>query len=72
MIDEYTPLTPLQRFLSGAAAGATATVLTYPFDFLRTRMAIREGESTYKNILVAIKSIVRSEVASFARLSPRV
>lgn len=71
MVDEYTPLTPLQRFLSGAAAGATATVLTYPFDFLRTRMAIREGGSTYKNILVAVQSIVRSEVASFARLSPR-
>lgn len=71
MVDEYTPLTPLQRFLSGAAAGATATVLTYPFDFLRTRMAIREGGSTYKNILVAVQSIVRSEVATFARLSPR-
>lgn len=68
MVDEYTPLTPLQRFLSGAAAGATATVLTYPFDFLRTRMAIREGESTYKNIVVAVKSIVRSEVTRCARL----
>lgn len=61
MVDEYTPLTPLQRFFSGAGAGATATLLTYPFDFLRTRMAVKEGEATYRNIGVAISSIVRSE-----------
>jgi len=31
------------RFTSGAAAGATATALTYPLDFLRTRMAVLPG-----------------------------
>ena len=60
--DDYTPLTPLQRFIAGAGAGATATIITYPFDFLRTRMAVKEGEQTYKNILVACKSIYKSEV----------
>ena len=60
--DDYTPLTPLQRFIAGAGAGATATIITYPFDFLRTRMAVKEGEQTYKNIVVACKSIYKSEV----------
>ncbi|KAK8819131.1 hypothetical protein WA538_001707, partial [Blastocystis sp. DL] len=59
--DDYTPLTPLQRFIAGAGAGATATIITYPFDFLRTRMAVKEGEQTYKNIVVACKSIYKSE-----------
>ena len=62
MVDEYTPLTPLQRFFAGACAGATATVISYPFDFLRTRMAVREGDATYKNIAVAIRSIAKEEV----------
>ena len=62
MVDEYTPLTPLQRFFAGAGAGATATCITYPFDFLRTRMAVKEGEDTYRNIGVAFRSIIRNEV----------
>ena len=71
MVDEYTPLTPLQHFFSGAGAGATATLLTYPFDFLRTRMAVKEGEATYRNIGVAISSIVRSEVSARCLLKDR-
>lgn len=63
MTDEYTPLTPLQRFIAGAGAGATATCLTYPLDFLRTRMAVREGQATYRNIGVAFKSILKGEVS---------
>ena len=62
MVDEYTPLTPFQRFIAGACAGATATCLTYPLDFLRTRMAVKEGQETYKNISVAFRSIVQEEV----------
>lgn len=62
MVDIYTPLTPLQRFFAGACAGATATCIAYPFDFLRTRMAVREGDATYKNIGVAIRSIAKEEV----------
>jgi hypothetical protein len=27
------------RFIAGAAAGASATIVTYPFDLLRARMA---------------------------------
>lgn len=62
MVDEYTPLTPWQRFLAGAGAGATATCLTYPLDFLRTRMAVKEGHATYRNILIAFRTIRVQEV----------
>ncbi|CAK0882428.1 unnamed protein product [Prorocentrum cordatum] len=53
------------RFCAGAAAGATATVLTYPLDFLRAQMAVsasslsmREVHSSY---VVAAQEIVRDE-----------
>ena len=62
MVDEFTPLTPFQRFIAGAGAGATATCLTYPLDFLRTRMAVREGHATYRNISIAFKAIMKEEV----------
>eukprot|EP00434_Breviolum_minutum_P035886 symbB.v1.2.031784.t1/scaffold3718.1/size51486/5 len=55
----------LMRFVSGAAAGATATTLTYPLDLLRTQMAIsmtslwdRMPHSSYT---AAAEDIVRSE-----------
>lgn len=62
MVDEYTPLTPVQRFIAGACAGATATCLTYPLDFLRTRMAVKEGHATYRNIVIAFRTIGAQEV----------
>ncbi|CAL1142177.1 unnamed protein product [Cladocopium goreaui] len=55
----------LMRFVAGAAAGATATTLTYPLDLLRTQMAIsmtslwdRMPHSSYT---AAAEDIVRSE-----------
>ena len=71
MVDEYTPLTPLQRFFAGAGAGATATSLTYPFDFLRTRMAVKEGDATYRNIIQAIRCIIKQEVGMMVCLYTR-
>ncbi|KAK8811331.1 hypothetical protein WA158_003065 [Blastocystis sp. Blastoise] len=59
--DDYTELTPLQRFVAGAASGATATLLTYPFDFLKTRMVLQSMETTYKHIGIAIKNIYLTE-----------
>ncbi|CAK9038950.1 unnamed protein product [Durusdinium trenchii] len=55
----------LVRFVSGAAAGATATLFTYPLDLLRTQMAIsmtslwdRMPHSSYT---AAAEEILRSE-----------
>ena len=33
-------LSPLRKFASGAGAGATSTLLTYPLDLARARMAV--------------------------------
>jgi len=41
--------TTLQPFISGAVCGTTATVVTYPFDLLRTRFAA-QGEKRVKII----------------------
>lgn len=42
--------------------GATATLIAYPFDFLKTRMSIQAADSTYKHIGQAIMKIYITEV----------
>lgn len=44
--------------------GATATLIAYPFDFLKTRMSIQAADSTYKHIGQAIMKIYITEVIS--------
>lgn len=56
------------RFCAGALAGATATTLTYPLDFLRTRMAVG-GTSLwrgrrYRSLALAAEDVVRNEGVS--------
>jgi len=61
------------RFLAGAAAGTTATTLTYPFDLFRARMAASGGvESPYDGYLRAAIQVVRTEgpQALFSGLRP--
>ena len=61
------------RFSAGAAAGATATALTYPFDLLRARMAAHWGsEPRYPSYGAAILEIMRTEGAAalFSGLKP--
>lgn len=58
-----------RRFLCGAMAGTTATVLTYPFDVARARMAAHWSLAPkYPSVLKAFAEIWRSEgVAGFMR-----
>lgn len=50
---------PFGEFLAGAAAGTTATVLTYPLDLLRARGAVECGKEF--GYLPMLRHILRSE-----------
>ena len=47
--------------ISGSAAGATATGLTYPLDLLRTRFAAQAQERVYASLRRGIRDIARQE-----------
>jgi solute carrier family 25 thiamine pyrophosphate transporter 19 len=51
----------VESFISGAAAGAIATTITYPLDLLRTRFAAQGTEKIYASLLGSIRDIVRDE-----------
>ena len=52
------------RFWSGAAAGTVATLVTYPLDLLRARVAAHWGvEPRYASYTSALREIVRTEGA---------
>ncbi|KAI0482362.1 mitochondrial carrier domain-containing protein, partial [Xylariaceae sp. FL0804] len=50
-----------ESFLSGAAAGATATAATYPLDLLRTRFAAQGNDRVYVSLRRAVVEIGRDE-----------
>ena len=49
------------NFISGAAAGASATTATYPLDLLRTRFAAQGTERVYTSLLASLKQIGQQE-----------
>ncbi|KAI0974548.1 mitochondrial dicarboxylate carrier protein [Xylaria arbuscula] len=51
----------VESFISGAAAGATATATTYPLDLLRTRFAAQGNDRVYTSLRRAIWEIRRDE-----------
>ncbi|KAM4709917.1 mitochondrial coenzyme A transporter SLC25A42 [Discoglossus pictus] len=53
-------LTPIPRLLAGSLAGTTATILTYPLDLVRARMAVTPKEM-YSNIIQVFMRMSRDE-----------
>lgn len=50
-----------ESFVAGAAAGATATSVTYPLDLLRTRFAAQGRRKVYASLRGAVHDIRRDE-----------
>lgn len=51
----------VESFISGAAAGAFATSVTYPLDLLRTRFAAQGPDKIYSGLLGAMRDIAQHE-----------
>jgi len=51
----------VQNFVSGAISGANAVIVTYPFDFLRTRFATQGNHHLYRNIPQATYLVIKNE-----------
>ena len=43
-----------RKFVSGAAAGAVSTVCTYPLDLLRARMAVEQGQVSFRALVLRV------------------
>ncbi|KAL5121360.1 mitochondrial thiamine pyrophosphate transporter [Pleosporales sp. CAS-2024a] len=57
----YTLPPAANSFVSGAAAGAAATTVTYPLDLLRTRFAAQGNDRVYPSIVASLQSIAQHE-----------
>jgi len=58
----YETKTPFTRFVAGAVAGGTATMVSYPFDLMRARMAAHWGrEAPYPSYQTAFRAIIGTE-----------
>lgn len=51
----------INRFISGATSGAVATMLSMPFDVVRTRLVVQDTGSGYRNATTAIPKIFHKE-----------
>jgi len=59
--NKYTVPKSIQNFVAGAISGANAVVVTYPFDFLRTRFATQGNHHLYRNIPQATYLVIKNE-----------
>uniref|UniRef100_A0A0A9E2L1 Uncharacterized protein n=1 Tax=Arundo donax TaxID=35708 RepID=A0A0A9E2L1_ARUDO len=58
--EDHLHLSPYLSYLSGALAGCTATVGSYPFDLLRTILASQGEPKVYPNMRSAFLDIIRT------------
>ncbi|XP_020976581.1 mitochondrial thiamine diphosphate carrier 2-like isoform X2 [Arachis stenosperma] len=70
--ENHINLSPYLSYVSGALAGCTATVGSYPFDLLRTILASQGEPKVYPNMRSAFVDIVKTRGFSglYAGLSP--
>ncbi|KAI9189150.1 mitochondrial thiamine pyrophosphate transporter [Blastocladiella emersonii ATCC 22665] len=54
---------PAQKFVAGGIAGTTATIVSYPFDLMRTRFAMQgSGDArVYQSVATAMRTIYTAE-----------
>jgi len=52
---------PLSRLVAGSLAGATSVTLTYPLDFVRTRLAYQVKTRRYQGILHVLSDTIKNE-----------
>ncbi|KAL8168143.1 hypothetical protein V2J09_009642 [Rumex salicifolius] len=70
--DDHIHLSPYLSYVSGALAGCTATIGSYPFDLIRTVLASQGEPKVYPNMRSAFVSIfnTRGLKGLYAGLSP--
>jgi solute carrier family 25 thiamine pyrophosphate transporter 19 len=51
----------VRNLIAGSIAGATATMVTYPLDLLRTRFAAQGNERVYPSIMYSLRHIWKHE-----------
>jgi solute carrier family 25 citrate transporter 1 len=57
-VDANTP--PLVALIAGGAAGGTEGLITYPFEYAKTRVQLR-GEHTIKNPFTVVGNVYKHE-----------
>lgn len=57
-VDEHRPE---MRFAAGALGGAAGTMLSYPLDLVRTRLALQGAGGPYKGVIDALRKIPAEE-----------
>ena len=64
LTDEKGRITPLNALVAGSVGGVTATVMTYPFDMIKTRLTtqhVAPSKRVYKGLWHAFPTIVKEE-----------
>jgi hypothetical protein len=62
LVDDQKNLSGPNLFLSGVLAGVTATTITYPLDFIRSRLSLQgPGNQQYSGIFDGLSKVARQE-----------